>query len=424
MLTIGNNVKGELQSAVAGPAVAGIPARPGPPRSLSPPATLRAMARRPPSPEPAGIPRLNLRDNSTGNNTFGNNVEVAGTGLAVVNPLGSAPVNATVTMGNLKIGDGQELGVYLATSTTVFSHTIAFPTVTLNGGNATFSPKPNGFGSSSVAGANLSLGNISELVPGSSITMAGLNTLFLTGNSTYTGGTTVNSGSVVVSNGHALWQPALLTINAGTVTANPGLTAAIHQSNLTIASGALLQMNDNDIIVDYASGQGALLAGAIRADLIAGVTTAGVRGTARVRHRASATAASGQHASHCARLRRCRRCRPHHRRRRLRSLQLSCRPLHLLRRRVLDGKVDLGNDFNLFLIGYLGQGSGWELGDFNYDGVVDNADFGMFIDGYKLQNGSLGALDSAISASPLLTTARKRRSWRWCQSPLRWDCFR
>src|SRR6201999_885085 len=32
----------------------------------------------------------------------------------------------------------------------------------------------------------------------------------------------------------------------------------------------------------------------------------------------------------------------------------------------LDGKVDLGNDFNLFLQGYIGHGSGWELGDYNY----------------------------------------------------------
>ncbi len=44
----------------------------------------------------------------------------------------------------------------------------------------------------------------------------------------------------------------------------------------------------------------------------------------------------------------------------------------------LDGKVDLGNDFNLFtLIGYLTPNSNTRgnFGDYNYDGVVNNDDF-------------------------------------------------
>jgi fibronectin-binding autotransporter adhesin len=73
----------------------------------------------------------------------------------------------------------------------------------------------------------------------------------------------------------------------------------------------------------------------------------------------------------------------------------------------LDGKVDLGNDFNLFLQGYLSGGSTWELGDYNYDGHVDTTDFGMFVDGFKGQGGSLGDLDGMIAASPLLSGAQK-----------------
>jgi autotransporter-associated beta strand protein len=78
----------------------------------------------------------------------------------------------------------------------------------------------------------------------------------------------------------------------------------------------------------------------------------------------------------------------------------------------LDGKVDLGNDFPLFLEGYLNHAlltdsNLWSLGDYNYDGVVNNTDFGLFIDGYKAQNGSLGALDDVIAASPLLSNAQK-----------------
>jgi hypothetical protein len=73
----------------------------------------------------------------------------------------------------------------------------------------------------------------------------------------------------------------------------------------------------------------------------------------------------------------------------------------------LDGKVDLGNDFNLFLQGFLTGGSNWESGDYNYDGVVDVADFKMYIDGYKSQGGALGDLDNAIAATPFLTISEK-----------------
>jgi hypothetical protein len=78
----------------------------------------------------------------------------------------------------------------------------------------------------------------------------------------------------------------------------------------------------------------------------------------------------------------------------------------------LDGKVDLGNDFSLFLEGYLKpslltDSNSWALGDYNYDGVVNNTDFGLFIDGFKGQGGSLGDLAGVIESSALLSTAQK-----------------
>jgi fibronectin-binding autotransporter adhesin len=74
----------------------------------------------------------------------------------------------------------------------------------------------------------------------------------------------------------------------------------------------------------------------------------------------------------------------------------------------LDGKVDLGNDFNLFLQGFAAtNASSWVLGDYNYDGRVDSSDFDLFLDSYKSQNGSLGDLDQVIQASPLLSQAQK-----------------
>jgi autotransporter-associated beta strand protein len=78
----------------------------------------------------------------------------------------------------------------------------------------------------------------------------------------------------------------------------------------------------------------------------------------------------------------------------------------------LDGKVDLGNDFSLFLEGYLKpslltDSNSWALGDYNYDGVVNNTDFGLFIDGFKGQGGSLGDLAGVIESSSLLSGAQK-----------------
>jgi hypothetical protein len=78
----------------------------------------------------------------------------------------------------------------------------------------------------------------------------------------------------------------------------------------------------------------------------------------------------------------------------------------------LDGKVDLGNDFNLFLQGFLKpslltDANRWEFGDYNYDGNVTMADFQLFVDGFKTQGGALGDLTDVISGSSLLTSAQK-----------------
>jgi uncharacterized delta-60 repeat protein len=74
----------------------------------------------------------------------------------------------------------------------------------------------------------------------------------------------------------------------------------------------------------------------------------------------------------------------------------------------LDGKVDLGNDFNLFLQGYLNHLTSWELGDYNYDGTIDNADFQLFIDGFKSQGGALSSLEGTIEGASGLTAAQKQ----------------
>jgi hypothetical protein len=49
----------------------------------------------------------------------------------------------------------------------------------------------------------------------------------------------------------------------------------------------------------------------------------------------------------------------------------------------LDGTVDVGNDFNLFLDGLAARGSSWVQGDYTYDGKIDlGNDFNLFLRSY------------------------------------------
>ncbi len=187
---------------------------------------------------------LNLRNNSTANTIFGNNVVVSGTGLAVVNPLGTAPSNSLVNMGNLTIGGGQELGVHLNNGN---AHYVVFNSVTLTGGNAMFAPKVPGLGTNGV-GSDLALANISESTPGSGIIMNGSRTLTIFGNNTYSGNTVINSGTVALSGSTTLGTSPVISMAAGStldVSANGG-TFALNGSQALTGAGTLngnLQIN-------------------------------------------------------------------------------------------------------------------------------------------------------------------------------------
>jgi autotransporter-associated beta strand protein len=185
------------------------------------------------APVSGGFSELNIRNNSTNHSYLGNNVEVIGAGLATLNPLGSAPTNAISTMGNLKIGDGQELGVIRNSGQ---PQIVFFQSVTLNGGNARFSPKTPGFGAAAATGSDLNLSNITQLVPGSGITMAGLRTLTLSGSNSYSGNTFVDSGTLALVNNASISNSPTITVAAGATLSVSGRT----DLKLTLASGQTL----------------------------------------------------------------------------------------------------------------------------------------------------------------------------------------
>ncbi len=67
----------------------------------------------------------------------------------------------------------------------------------------------------------------------------------------------------------------------------------------------------------------------------------------------------------------------------------------------LDGKVDV-SDFQRYLDGLAGHGTTWSQGDFTYDGKVDlGNDFTLFLENYLHQGGVLGNLAAPIEDSSL-----------------------
>ncbi|MHA3770910.1 beta strand repeat-containing protein [Verrucomicrobiota bacterium sgz303538] len=189
---------------------------------------------------------VNIRNNYTGGDTtFGNNVEVAGTGASYFNMVGSAPTGSVANFGDLKIGAGQSIAT-VSTGTSVF--TLAFASVHLTG-NATFTPQP--FGNTNYKSVeNISLGAITENVPGAGITMNGAATLTLTGNNTYTGATTVSSGTLKVSGSIAgssqiTVQNSGSVVLAGTSADRIGNNAALSLGSAGAGSPATLQIDNS-----------------------------------------------------------------------------------------------------------------------------------------------------------------------------------
>ena len=135
-ITVGQNTKFELQTAVAGPFS---PAGTGTVVMTAGTANFGNTTNAPGS---GGYSEINLRNNSGGSTTLGNNVQVTGTGFVSFNVIGTAPVGAITTMGKLTLGS-QEVGVYSASGTN--AHVVAFTSVSLTG-SPTFSPFSTRFG--------------------------------------------------------------------------------------------------------------------------------------------------------------------------------------------------------------------------------------------------------------------------------------
>jgi autotransporter-associated beta strand protein len=213
----------------------------------------------------------------------------------------------------------------------------------------------NSAGDYTISGA----GNIAGTT---SLTKTGTRTLTLSTANSYTGGTTVNGGKLVVAAGGALGNGPVTIGASGDIQlgANTGLAIA---TSLSIASGGVLDVNNNHMIIGYAPGTQASADATVRGYLISGYAGGnwngpGIDSSAILAGSSSgvgyADGADGVVAG-------------------LASGQIEIK-YTLLGDADLDGAVT-GSDFTV-LASNLGKSvSGWDQGDFNYDGVVNGIDF-------------------------------------------------
>ena len=270
-ITISNTAKGEIETIVAGPFS---PVGTGKIRLEGGDGSLSSVG------------ELNIRNLSGTNTVFNTDVEIIGTGTVSFNsPVGQSPS----TIGNLKIGDSQIMGVNKN------STLLIFPNVSLNGGNATFAPGTVGLGAGSGPGF-LSVGTISELIPASGLTMSGSNMMTLTGDATYTGPTVVNNGVMTV-NGRILNSSGIAVSGDGSTLAGILGGTGVITVPVTITDFGTIQPGvsnnigtlsiSNSLTLNAGSGQGTNTmninrAAVPNADLIQGVTTLNAGGNLNV----------------------------------------------------------------------------------------------------------------------------------------------
>jgi fibronectin-binding autotransporter adhesin len=163
--------------------------------------------------------RVNTASLST---NFGNNVTISGSGVVNFNIIGAA--NTTSTFGNLTIGGGQS-AFFNKNDNGI--RTVVFPTVSLTGGNATFSVWDPSFGSTTTdsVGPSVQLGAIGELTPGAGVIFKGSAAtsatvvprphVSITGTAGYTGPTDIETGILTVAATGSLASSSRIEISAG-----------------------------------------------------------------------------------------------------------------------------------------------------------------------------------------------------------------
>jgi len=235
----------------------------------------------------------------------------------------------------------------------------------------------------------------------SGLTMNGLGTLTLLGTNTYTGGTIVNSGKLIVGASGALPTGALAISNNGIVqladnisAGTPLATSSVNITSLSLNGIGTLDIGNNRVIIDYTAGNDpiasikqwiangfadnnsvgsspAIISSDIAADDAASGFSYGI-GYADGADGAIAGLPSGE-------------------------IEIM---FTLLGDANLDGTVN-SEDFTPFSNNLNKSNSSWDQGDFNYDGTVNSEDFTSFSHNLNQSAAFAAAAGDLVSAKGL-----------------------
>jgi autotransporter-associated beta strand protein len=279
------------------------------------------------------------------------------------------------------------------------NHTISAPvalatttTVAITSGSV-FSLSGNISGTGALAVGPLTL-------PNSEGASNGTGTLVLSGTNSYSGGTSVSAGTLLLDAAASLPQNKALTITGGNVVLVTSITAgsqsanvpttpptsSVNISTLSISGSGTLNINNNHIIINYGSGADpiASIASWIADGAYGSGTTVTWTGTGITSSAAASNPnygigyADANDPGNPAGLA---------------SGQIEIM-YTLLGDANLDGKVN-GSDFNLMATNFnQAVTAGWDKGDFNYDGKVNGNDFVLLAANFN-QFASQSAISSA-----------------------------
>jgi fibronectin-binding autotransporter adhesin len=194
-------------------------------------------------------------------------------------------------------------------------------------------------------------------------------------------------------------KPASVSINGGAVQVrqNGASNNVSVTSSLSVSGGAKLDLVDNDLIVKYT---GSSIAPAIRSLLVSGFNNGTWDGAGIDSSAASPTLLTGLGYADSAV-----------------TGAVSFDGQAITTAVVvkytyygdnnLDGTVTTG-DFQMFLDGLTGNGSTWTQGDYTYDGKVDlGNDFNLFLASFLKQGGALGDLAPLVAADTQLSDSQR-----------------
>jgi autotransporter-associated beta strand protein len=296
-----------------------------------------------------------------------------------------------VAVGQTTAGDASSAflalaqGVTMARDVTINSN--ASPSGTVKIGSVHTS------GLSTFAGA-ISLGRAAELdvAPGGTTSLTGVvsgagalikvngGTAVLTGANTFAGGIVVDAGALVVTQGGATGTGPIRVNNGATLTAAAGMAGPIVTTALTLAGNGTVDLNDNDLIVDYtgASPLSSVNAAITNARHGGAWDRPGITSTSAKTGGGFTTLAAVEATD-------------------LGASSFDSIPVDGTAVLVkytyygdlnLDGKID-GDDFTLMDRGFAKHLTGWVNGDVNSDGSVTTADYLLMDAAYGHQSGGV-----------------------------------